>query len=737
MSENRECISGTIEKITYRNDNNGYTVALLDTDGELITVVGIMPFVCEGDSVSCSGKFVTHANYGEQFKAETVERIIRNDKASILRYLSSGSIKGVGPATARLIIDKFGEQSLEIIEESPELLAEIKGISYNKAMLINAEYKKQFGLKDIMMLLSPFGITPDEALKIFKKFGDSSVKIISDNPYVLCDEGIDFSFDRAEEIASSFGTEPDSAERLKAGIIYILKKNLGNGHTCVPVDKLVMIAAELLSVGSENIEFALNRMNETFLIVLEEIGGKEFAFLPQYYNAEKYIAARLCSARDQISEIMPIDELEIDRIESMLKIKFGELQRAAIHAAVDKGMLILTGGPGTGKTTTLTAIIKIFEYRRLNIILAAPTGRAAQRITELTGYEAKTIHRLLESEWADNDKHIFSRNERNPLDCDVIIIDEMSMVDTLLFESLLRALRRGCRVIMVGDADQLPSVGAGNVLNDLLKSEFVDSVRLKTVFRQAAESDIVLNAHRIIDGEKIELNNGSDSDFFMVKRSGITDSVDTVLELVTERLPAAYGFSAVSDIQVLCPSRKMDGGSYNLNNLLQSLLNPPRSDKEQLSYMGVFIRTGDKVMQIKNNYDIVWYKPDGESGSGVFNGDIGTVVSVDKHSGTLKVKYDDKVAEYLSDDLGQIELAYAVTVHKSQGSEFDCVVLPLFDVPQMLRYRNLLYTAVTRAKKMLVVVGREEILFQMAANDRKTLRYTALAEFIEKQADRV
>ncbi len=727
-----EALSGVIEKITYRNEQNGYTVVILDADGEKITAVGIMPFVCVGDSVNLTGKFITHASYGEQFKADTAERIIKNDKASLLRYLSSGSIKGVGPATARLIVDKFGEETLEIIESSPELLAQIKGISLNKAMLINAEYQKQFGLKDIMLLLSPFGVTPDEALKIFKKFGSSADKLINDNPYVLCEEGVDFSFDRTEEIAEHFGTEPDSISRLTAGITYILKKNLGNGHTCLPLDKLISVATELLGVGRENIEFALKKMNDGFLISEEEINGKEFVFLPQYYNAEKYIAARLSSVKKQIEKLAPIDELEIDGIESVLKIKFGELQRAAIHAAVDNGMLILTGGPGTGKTTTLSAIIKIFENRKLNIILAAPTGRAAQRITELTGYEAKTVHRLLESEWAEDNKHIFSRNERNPLECDVIIVDEMSMVDTLLFESLLRALRRGCRIVMVGDADQLPSVGAGNILNDLLQSGLIDSVQLKTVFRQASSSSIVVNAHAIIGGKEIDLSNNSNSDFFMVQRSSVAESVDTVLELVTERLPAAYGFSPIDDIQVLCPSRKMDGGSYNLNNLLQAILNPKKEKADELNFMGVYIRRGDKVMQVKNNYDIVWYKPDGDSGSGVFNGDIGTVVEVDKRSGTLKVKYDDKIAEYLGDDLGQIELAYAVTVHKSQGSEFDCVVLPLFDVPQMLRYRNLLYTAVTRAKKMLVVVGREEIFRQMAANDRKTLRYTSLVHFIKE-----
>lgn len=724
-------VCGTVVKITYRNENNGYTVLVLDSDGENVTVVGIMPFVSEGDTLECTGKTTFHANYGEQFRADMVERIIKNDKASILRYLSSGSIKGVGPATARLIVERFGEDTLDIIEHCPERLADIRGISYSKAMNINAEYQKQFGLKDIMMLLSPFGVTPDEALKIFKKFGNSADKIINDNPYVLCQEGIEFSFDRAEEIASNFGVENDNSDRIKAGIIYILKKNLGNGHTCLPLEKLVGVASELLSVDSENIEYAIEKMLESFLLANEEMQQKQFVFLPEYYNAEKYIAARLCAVKDQIPNVLPMDELEIDAVENKLNLQFDARQRSAIRAAVDNGLLILTGGPGTGKTTTLNAIIKILEHRDLSIVLAAPTGRAAQRITELTGYEAKTIHRLLETEWGENGKHIFVKNERNPIDCDVVIIDEMSMVDALLFESLLRALRPGCRIVMVGDSDQLPSVGAGNVLNDLILSGVIDSVKLETVFRQSQKSKIVVNAHAIIKGEQIDLNIDEKSDFFMVKRQGTNEALNTVLELVSERLTDAYGFSAVEQIQVLCPSRKMDGGSVNLNNCLQALLNPPSPNHRELCYMGVYIREGDKVIQVKNNYDIVWTKADGEMGSGVFNGDIGIVESVDKRSGTLKVRYDDKLAEYLADDLGQLELAYAVTVHKSQGSEFDCVVIPLIDVPTQLRYRNLLYTAVTRAKKMLVIVGREDILRQMAANDRKTLRYTGLIHFLK------
>lgn len=451
QQEKKEYLSGTIEKITYRNEHNGYTVLILNSDSGTVTVVGNMPYVCEGDTLNCQGKTIVHQTYGEQFRADLVERIIKNDKASLLRYLSSGSIKGVGPATARLIVERFGEETLDIIENNPERLAEIRGISYSKAIRINEEYQKQFGLKDIMLLLAPFGVTPDEAIKIFKKFGSSADKIINDNPYALCEEGIEFTFERAEEIALSLGIDYESVQRLKAGIVYILKKNLGNGHTCLPEAKLINVATELLGVGTQNINIALEALYGNLTLFCEQIDGNNFVFLSEYYNAERYIAAYLGSVRRRIPYIIPADELEIDRVESLQKIKFDTLQRDAIRAAVGSGVFILTGGPGTGKTTTLNAIIKIFEYRGLNIILAAPTGRAAQRITELTGYEAKTIHRLLESEWTEKGKHIFARNERNPLDCDVIIIDEMSMVDTLLFENLLRALRSGCRIVMVGD----------------------------------------------------------------------------------------------------------------------------------------------------------------------------------------------------------------------------------------------------------------------------------------------
>ena len=462
-----------------------------------------------------------------------------------------------------------------------------------------------------------------------------------------------------------------------------------------------------------------------------EKNGEQYYALPEYYSAECYIAARLCAIRDNVNRADRVDDLEIDRVENKLKIKFEELQREAVKKSAESGVFVLTGGPGTGKTTTLNAIIELFERRNAMIELAAPTGRAAKRMTELTGREASTIHRLLEVEWQEGDKQSFSRNEKNPLDCEVIIIDEASMIDSLLFEGLLRALKNNCRIILVGDIDQLPSVSAGNVLGDVLKSECFSAVRLKKVFRQAGKSLIVTNAHAVIDGQDLNLDS-KDSDFFFLRRFDGFEVANTVKELCSVRLPKAYGFNPLNDIQVLCPSRKTDAGTVSLNNLLQSALNPKGDDEPRINYKGFSMYAGDKVMQIKNNYDLEWTRDNGEMGTGIFNGDVGFIEQIDIRNGFLKIRFDDKTATYYTENLGEIELAYAVTVHKSQGSEYDCVVLPLMNVPSQLKYRNLLYTSITRAKRMIVIVGSESVITEMQANDRKTLRYTFLKELIKE-----
>ena len=485
----------------------------------------------------------------------------------------------------------------------------------------------------------------------------------------------------------------------------------------------------MLESDELRIEQICDKMIENMLICTKTVNDSDFLMLPEYFNAEEYIAARLLAGKNYNNSKSFIDELEIDYVENKLSIKFEELQRTAIKNAFSSGVFVLTGGPGTGKTTTLNAIIELFEQRDVNIQLAAPTGRAAKRMTELTGREAKTIHRLLEVEWTGDDGKKFSRNERNPLECEVIIIDEASMIDSLLFESLLRALKISCRIILVGDTDQLPSVSAGNVLNDILASNMYSAVCLKKVFRQAVESTIITNAHAIINGEPSDMSN-KNNDFFILHKNNAFDVCNTVLELCEQRLPKAYGFDSLTDIQVLCPSRKAETGTANLNNLLQATLNPKQDGQPQLAYKGVYFRTGDKVMQIKNNYDLQWQRDNGDLGYGVFNGDVGYITLIDIKGGIIKVKFDDRTATYFAENIGELELAYAVTVHKSQGSEFECVILPLFDIPTQLLYRNLLYTAVTRAKKMLVIVGSEAVYNQMAQNDRKTLRYTMLKEFL-------
>ena len=722
---NTNKLNGSVEHITYANNSNGYTVALLKVDDDLITIVGMMPFLAVGDCIEVTGKFDLHPTYGEQFKVTAFEKATPSDTASILRYLSSGAIRGVGPSTARNIVERFGDRALEIIENEPERLAEIRGISLDKAMKIADEYNKQFGVRDVMLFLSPFRISPEGALKVFNVLGSNATEIIRNNPYVLCSEEIGFAFEKAEEISSYFAIPKDSDFRISAGLEFVLKHNLSNGHTCIPKDKLVATAARLLECELAevlNVCEEMLRALQLRLFVNEDI---EFVALPQYFSAEEFVAARLSVMLRFAPPTELMADLEIDIIEQQQHIKYEELQRTAIKTAISKGITVLTGGPGTGKTTTLNAIIKILKSKDLSIALAAPTGRAAKRMSELTGCSAKTIHRLLEVEWNDSDRHIFARNERNPLPYDVVVIDEMSMVDILLFESLLRAVRLGTRIIMVGDSDQLPSVGAGNVLADIIGSNTVPVVALTKVFRQAMESLIVANAHKIISGEAPELAS-KNSDFFMLRNLNGRSAAELVVELAAKRLPDAYGYKPFTDIQVLCPSKMLDLGSISLNNMLQARLNPNTKSSDRVTFKNFELREGDKVMQIKNNYDIMWTSDSGEEGSGVFNGDIGILEKIDQKNALLRVRFDDKVAVYYKENVNELELAYAMTIHKSQGSEFDCVVLPILDAPSKLLYRNLLYTAVTRAKKLLVIVGSSEVLLSMVENNRKSLRYTTL-----------
>lgn len=726
--ESMQIIKGTVRKISYRNSQNGYTVAAVRVGRENITVVGIMPVLSEGESAQFSGRYVIHPSYGKQFSVSEYERKTPKTAANILKYLSSGAIRGIGPSTAMKIVEKFGADALNIIENSPGELATINGISLNKALEIGAEYKRQFGLKEIALLLSPYGVSPERCVKVYKTLGSECVKDIRDNPYILLRHDLDFSFETAEKMAFDFGISADNESRLRAGIEYILRSNLLNGHTALPKLKVLQVAVKLLESDYDRLDSITAKMIADFQLFEKPIGEHEFLSLPEYYSAEEYIAARIkaTATRRQAEQI---DELEIDYVENKLGIKFEKKQREAIRLAFTESIMILTGGPGTGKTTALNGIIELFTRRNAEVVLAAPTGRAAKRMTELTGRDAKTIHRLLEAEWVDGGKTRFARNERNPIPCDVLIVDEASMLDTSLFESLMRSVKLSCRIILVGDSNQLPSISAGNVLSDLINSNMVSYVSLTEIFRQAGKSLIVNNAHMIINGEKPDLTNNS-GDFFFLSRDSSATVLDTVLDLCQNRLPQSYGFEAKRDIQVICPSRKFETGIVNANNLLQQFLNPGAKGDAHLSYKGVYFFKGDKVMQIKNNYDLSWEKEDGESGFGVFNGDVGFIIDINAVSGSMQVLFDDKIVTYTSDTLSEVELAYAITVHKSQGSEFDCVVMPIFAVPPPLAYRNLLYTAITRAKKLFIAVGDKSLFFKMCENDRKTLRYTLLKEFL-------
>ena len=723
-------ISGVVSHVTFTNKENGFTVLELESGDELVTAVGVMPELNAGELLELSGYWDFHASFGRQFKVEMCERRMPASAGDILRYLSSGGVKGIGPKTAVKVVEKFGEETFEVLENEPERLAQIKGISLEKAKEISADFKKQFAVREIMIALERYGMTTAECVAAFRVFGARASDIITRNPYALCSEGVGFSFSRAETIAQALPSPPDKGYRFQAGVLHVMSHNLSNGHTCIPRDKLFVPCAELLSTNDDTVDITIDELVGSGRLVSRDINGREFLFLPYIYKAEKNAAEHIKQLLKFPPAGRPAPEKEVDRLEKQMGIKYGKRQREAIITAVEKGMLILTGGPGTGKTTTLNGILRFFEEDGLKVALAAPTGRAAKRMSEVTGRNAKTIHRLLEVEWDKNDRPQFSRNARNPLEANAVILDELSMVDITLFSSFLEALPIGCRLIMVGDSDQLPPVGAGNVLHDLISSGEIPVVELKEVFRQAMESLIVENAHRIVKGDAPILN-VSDKDFFFIQNESPFLAAKTVTDLCTARLPKAYGYSPLDNIQVICPSRMGDSGTYNLNRMLQSALNPQDTAKAEITVAGTVFREGDKVMQTRNNYNIEWTSSDSE-GTGIFNGDIGMLRKIDMRTRTVDIMFDDRKAVFPFESLQELELAYAVTVHKSQGNEFDVVVMPVAGVPPRLAYRNLLYTGVTRAKKMLVLVGSKRQVCAMAANDKKARRYSALEHFLKE-----
>ena len=730
--QENEKIRGIVTEIVYYNSVNGYAVCDIDTDEDTVTAVGYMPYIAGGERVTLTGQWTFHQDYGPQFKVEFFEKDMPSEVNDILKYLASGSIKGVRMATAQKIVDMFGEDTLKILETEPEKLAKIQGISKKKALEIGEEYVKQQGVRNIVMYLQKFGITPASAVKVYKRYGSEAVEIIKDNPYILSETVYNIGFKTADKIALEMGVQPNAVIRIEAAIKHILTNATMNGHTYLPKDFLLDEVCIFLNISPEEAENTMVKMIfESKLKNEINENNTQNIYLPKLYEAEYYVATKINKISKNRIDNKNVDiEKIINEVEKQNKITLAEHQKSAVYCAMEKGATVITGGPGTGKTTIINTIIQIMDKLDQKVMLAAPTGRAAKRMTEVCGAESKTIHRLLESTFSETDDNMrFSKNEENPLDCDLLIIDEMSMVDILLMQALLKALKAHTRLIMVGDSDQLPSVGAGNVLHDIINSGVVATVSLTEIFRQAKESAIVVNAHKINHGEYPEFNKDG-TDFFLVKRDNAVDISSSIIDLFIKRLPKAYRYNPLYQIQILSPTRKGITGVTELNNALQKVINPPDKKKKEKSFKNIIFREGDKVMQTRNNYDMEWTKLDNheETGFGIFNGDIGYIHRIDKELESATIVFDDRLCIYEFAKMEDLDLAYAVTVHKSQGSEFDAVIMPMYPCAPMLQNRNLFYTAVTRAKKLVVVVGRESCIQAMITNKNEQIRYTGLEQ---------
>ena len=738
-----ESITGYIDHIIFRNEDNGYTVMVLKggSEEDELTCVGSFPVVTQGASVELEGNFTQHPVYGKQFQAVRLTEKMPEDALAMERYLGSGAIKGIGAALAGRIVRHFGDDTFQIVENEPERLSEVKGISEKKAREIAMQIAEKSDMRKAMMFLQKYGISLNLGAKIYQKYGDSVYSVLQENPYRLADDISGVGFKIADEIAYRIGIHTDSDYRIKSGMVYTLLQATGEGHVYLPKDELFQRAAELLGVDSSYMEKHLVDLAMDRKIVQKEQGDQILIYPAQYYYLELNTARMLRELDIFCPEDEKIVERRIVQIEKETGTVLDEMQKKAVQEAAGHGLLILTGGPGTGKTTTINAIIRYFEGEGAEIRLAAPTGRAAKRMTEATGYEAQTIHRLLElSGMPEDDREgqpiHFERNAENPLETDVIIIDEMSMVDIHLIHSLLMAVTAGTRLILVGDENQLPSVGPGNVLRDIIRSGQFPVVELKKIFRQASESDIVVNAHKINKGEQVEINNKS-RDFFFLKRYDADIIIRVVIALIQEKLPK-YVEAKPFEIQVLTPMRKGLLGVERLNQILQRYLNPPDASKKEKEIGQGLFREGDKVMQVRNNYQLEWeirgrYGIPIEKGVGVFNGDTGIIKTINECAETAEVEFEDgRWAEYSFKQLDELELAYAVTIHKSQGSEYPAVIIPLLSGPRMLMNRNLLYTAVTRARKCVTVVGSEETFRDMIRNEKQQRRYSSLDQRIQE-----
>lgn len=725
-------IEGSVEKIIYQNEENGYTVCEIFTPSdEIFTLVGNMPYLSEGETVSALGSWVNHATFGKQFKVEFYEKQLPATETAILKYLASGAVRGIGKVTAQRIVSQFGADSFEVIEHNPQWLSEIPGISPKKAEQISASFAAQFGMRNVMMFCREY-FGPTTAVRIYKKWGNGAVERIKQNPYILCGEIYGVGFEKADAIAKDLGMKKNAPERIAMGLKYVLMHNAAsNGHSFLPLDKLCAVAKRLLSCEMNEIEDEAAALETRGEIVCVRHEGMKCAYLRDYYEAEKHTAEKLC-ALDRAGKNLGEDNVLslISMVERESNMEYAVLQKRAICQAASNGVFILTGGPGTGKTTVVRAIIRVFDAMGLRIALAAPTGRAAKRMSQSAGEEAKTVHRLLEMEYGAEDKLRFRKNENDQLEDDVIIIDEASMLDLMLTDALLKAIKPGARLILIGDVNQLPPVGAGHVFDDIIKSDRFATVELTHIFRQAQESLIVTNAHAVNHGEYMNLESKS-GDFFFLPRQEDAQTAATIAELCKKRLPKSYGLTVFDGIQVITPSRKGDAGTEMLNSALQSVINPPARGKAEKKVRDFTLREGDKVMQIKNNYDIEWNK-NGTQGFGIFNGDIGVIKKIDLSEELITVDFEDKICEYDYTMLDELELAYAITVHKSQGSEYPIVIMPLYRYTPKLLTRNLLYTAITRAQSIVILVGNGEVAKAMVDNNRQTKRYTGLRYALEK-----
>ena len=722
-----EILNGAVSAVVFHNYENGYAVLRLHCqDGQTVTVVGTIPMPTVGERLMVTGKWITHPSYGKQFEAEFLERLLPETKDEILSFLSSRTIKGIGPKIAARIVSRFGENTLKVLDREPQRLAEVPGISVAKAAAIGEAFKTQVGMRHLLEFFTLHHLPAELAIKAYKHYGDSTIDMLYDDPYLLMDDGLDAPFGAVDRFAIELGVDGTDPKRVRAGILFELRYNLNAGHSFLPKDKLTVATSQLLGVDNDGVSSALDDLEVAQRLVFDRLKDIEIVYLPELYQAECYCAMRMMEATKlRFKTPEKLDKLLSD-IAGTSAVRYSPQQEDALRAAATSSLLLITGGPGTGKTTILKGILSLYHHLKLRCVLAAPTGRAAKRLTEVTGQEASTIHRLLDATVDPFTGNLyFAYNESNPLKADAIVIDEMSMVDIQLLFSLMLAVPKNCRLIFVGDPDQLPPVGPGFPFGDMLRSGTLPAVRLTEIFRQAQESLIVMNAHRVNQGQMPELKNTKSDFFFLPVRS--EDAVaETICGLCTQRLPKNMGIPS-EQIQVLSPTKRGIAGTVNLNKLLQTNLNPPAPTKKERLFGDILFRVADKVMQIRNNYDIVWTSLDGSAiGSGVYNGDIGTITEIDHDLEQITVEFDDKRVDYDFTQLNELEPAYAMTVHKSQGSEYRAVVLALWSNSGPLQNRSILYTAITRAKELLVIVGQEDTIAAMTQNAKISRRYSGL-----------